>query len=63
MKPFFIELLSNGKHPKGMIAILRDIPDLEHDDSKLTILAHSRLKKLQRRLEETLPDDHVIRLE
>lgn len=60
---YFIELLSNGKHPKGVIAVLKDIPDLEHDDSKVTVLAHSRLKKLQRKLEDTLPEGHVIRLE
>ncbi|XP_045534151.1 protein qui-1 [Papilio machaon] len=58
-----LELLKNGKHPKGVIAVLKDIPDLEHDDSKITVLAHSRLKKLQRKLEETLPEGHVIRLE
>lgn len=43
--------------------MLRDIPDLEPDDSKLTVLAHQRLKRLQKKFEDLLPETHVIRLE
>ncbi|CAH2266800.1 jg7983 [Pararge aegeria aegeria] len=58
-----IDLLENGKHPKGVIVIFRDIPDLEADDSKITALVHERLKKLLRKFEGILPETHVIRLE
>lgn len=60
---FALELLSQGKHPKGFIAVLRDIPDLEPDDTKLTVLVHQRIKKLQKKLEDILPETHIIRLE
>ncbi|XP_049866312.1 protein qui-1 [Pectinophora gossypiella] len=58
-----LELLSNGNHPKGLIAVFRDLPDLEPDDSKLTSLAHARLKDLRSRLEDALPESHIVRLE
>ncbi|XP_045764510.1 protein qui-1 isoform X1 [Maniola jurtina] len=58
-----LELLSTGKHPKGLIVVYRDIPDLEADDSKLTTLVHQRLKKLLKKFEDVLPETHVIRLE
>lgn len=60
---FVTELLTNGKHPKGLIAVLKDIPDLEADDSKLTALAHKRLKRIQKKLADLLPETHVVRLE
>ncbi|XP_075970830.1 protein qui-1 [Anticarsia gemmatalis] len=58
-----LDLLSNGNQPKGMIAVFRDMPDPEPEDSKLSVLAHTRLKDLRKRIEETLPDTHVICLE
>ncbi|XP_047019975.1 protein qui-1 isoform X2 [Helicoverpa zea] len=58
-----LDLLSSGNHPKGMIAVIRDTPDLEPDDSKITVLAHSRLKELRRKMEDALPDTHIITLE
>ncbi|KAH9645257.1 hypothetical protein HF086_000420 [Spodoptera exigua] len=58
-----LNLLSNGNHPKGMIAVFRDVPDLEPDDSKIAALAHTRLKELRKKLEDALPDTHVITLE
>ncbi|XP_063361352.1 protein qui-1 [Cydia amplana] len=58
-----LDLLSTGNHPKGVIAVFRDCPALEADDSKIAVLAHSRLKALKRKLEDTLPENHIIRLE
>lgn len=46
-----------------MIAVFRDTPDPEPDDSKLSVLAHTRLKELRRKIEETLPETHVVSLE
>lgn len=60
---FCVELLSNGKHPKGFIAVCRDLSEPEADDSKISRLAHTRLQALMKKLEETLPETHVIRLE
>lgn len=60
---FFSDLLSNGNHPKGVIAVFRDCSALETDDSKLAVLAHARVKTLKRRLEDALPEGHIIRLE
>ncbi|XP_012550806.2 protein qui-1 isoform X2 [Bombyx mori] len=58
-----LELLSNGNHPKGLIAVFRDLAEVEEDDSKITVLAHTRLLELKKKMEETLPDTHFIRLE
>ncbi|CAF4897935.1 unnamed protein product [Pieris macdunnoughi] len=58
-----LELLNTGKHPKGLIVAHRELSALEPDDSKLTIIAHSRLKALQKRIEDVLPETHVIYLE
>lgn len=60
---FVIELLSSGVNPKGMVAVFRDIPDPEPDDLKLTALAQTRLQNLKRKLEDALPNGHIIRLE
>ncbi|CAG4977394.1 unnamed protein product [Colias eurytheme] len=58
-----LDILKNGKHPKGLIVALRELSPLEPDDTKLTIIAHARLKALQEKIEDTLPDTHIIRLE
>ncbi|XP_053602365.1 protein qui-1 [Plodia interpunctella] len=57
-----LDLLANGPHPKGIVAVFRDI-QTEADDSKLANLASTRLKALKRRLEDALPESHIIRLE
>ncbi|XP_026328462.1 uncharacterized protein LOC113236548 [Hyposmocoma kahamanoa] len=58
-----LELLSNGNHPKGVIVVYRDMPELEPDDTKLTTLARARLIQLKKKLEDALPDSHIIQLE
>ncbi|KAL0840162.1 hypothetical protein ABMA28_015455 [Loxostege sticticalis] len=58
-----LELLTTGNHPKGMIVVFRDMPEPEADDSKLAVLAHARLKELKKKLEDALPESHVISLE
>ncbi|XP_050669310.1 protein qui-1 isoform X2 [Leptidea sinapis] len=58
-----LDLLQTGKHPNGMITVLREIATLEQDDSKIAVLASTRLKALQRRIEETLSESNIIRLE
>ncbi|XP_037299409.1 uncharacterized protein LOC115450836 [Manduca sexta] len=58
-----LELLANGNHPKGLIAVLRDVADQEPEDSKLSVLANNRLKSLMKKMEDVLPDTHVVRLE
>lgn len=46
-----------------MIVVFRDMPEPEADDSKLAVLAHARLKELKKKLEDALPESHVISLE
>lgn len=46
-----------------MIAVFRDLPESEPDDSKLSVLAHTRLKELKQKIQDTLPETHVITLE
>ncbi|KAJ2938260.1 hypothetical protein O0L34_g17601 [Tuta absoluta] len=58
-----LELLKTGRHPNGVIAVVRDTSDLAPEDSQLAALAQGRLKELTKKLEATLPDTHVIRLE
>ncbi|XP_052750430.1 protein qui-1 [Galleria mellonella] len=58
-----LELLNTGNHPKGMIVVYRDIPESEADDSRLSILAYARLKELKRKVEDALPESHIIQLE
>ncbi|XP_041976047.1 NACHT domain- and WD repeat-containing protein 1 [Aricia agestis] len=56
-----LELLKNGKHPEGMVAVFKDIPESKSDDKLITITIE-RLKKLQKKLEDSLPATHVIRV-
>ncbi|XP_028158797.1 NACHT domain- and WD repeat-containing protein 1 [Ostrinia furnacalis] len=58
-----LELLTTGNHPKGVIVVFRDMPEPEAEDSKIAVLAHNRLKELKKKLEDALPESHVIRLE
>lgn len=58
-----LELLSNGNHPKGMIAVFKDLTESEAEDSRLSVVAHTRLKELRNKIEESIPETHVINLE
>ncbi|XP_048484798.1 protein qui-1 [Plutella xylostella] len=58
-----LDLLSTGTHPKGVVAVLREPPELEADDPPAAAPAHARVMALQRRMLDVLPETHVIRLE
>ncbi|XP_060801152.1 protein qui-1 [Amyelois transitella] len=57
-----LDLLANSPHPKGVIAVFRDV-QTEGDDSKLEVLASTRLKSLKKKFEDALPESHIIKLE
>lgn len=42
--------------------MFRDLPDLEPDESKLAVLAQTRLRDLKKKFEDALPETHIIRL-
>ncbi|KAG7299948.1 hypothetical protein JYU34_016974 [Plutella xylostella] len=58
-----LDLLTTGAHPKGVVAVLREPPELEADDPPAAAPARARVRQLQTRMLDVLPETHVIRLE
>ncbi|GBP59807.1 NACHT and WD repeat domain-containing protein 2 [Eumeta japonica] len=57
-----LELLSEGAHPKGVVAVFRDatVPDSQ---SQLMKLAYNRLKNLRKKIEDAVPPENIITLQ